>query len=68
MALQPNLNGAPRFAYVVVGLVMMAWGFFFANPGFWHYAWPVIGASVLIAGIIGFCPILALLGLGGKKN
>ena len=68
MALQPNLNGTPRFAYVVVGLAMMGWGFFFADPGFWHYAWPVVGASVLIAGIIGFCPILAMLGLGGKKN
>jgi hypothetical protein len=68
MALQPNLNGMPRFAYVVAGLAMLAWGFFFADPGFWHYAWPIIGASVLIAGIIGFCPIMAMLGLGGKKN
>jgi hypothetical protein len=68
MALQPNLNGMPRFVYVVAGLAMLAWGFFFADPGFWRYAWPIVGASVLIAGIIGFCPIMATLGLGAKKN
>ncbi|MCL4523531.1 MAG: DUF2892 domain-containing protein [Acidobacteria bacterium] len=68
MALQPNLNGIPRFGYVVAGLVMMGWGFLFADPGFWHYAWPIVGAVVLIAGIIGFCPLLAMLGVSGKKN
>jgi hypothetical protein len=68
MALQPNLNGMPRFVYVAAGLVMMAGGFFFSDPGFWHFAWPILGASVLIAGIIGFCPLMAVLGLGGKKS
>lgn len=68
MALQPNLSGIPRFGYVVAGVAMMGWGFFYANPGLGHYAWPIVGASVLIVGIIGFCPLVALLGLGGKKN
>jgi hypothetical protein len=68
MAVQPNLNGMPRFGYVVAGLAMMAWGFFYADQGFPHYAWPIVGASVLIAGIIGFCPVVAALGLGGKKS
>jgi hypothetical protein len=68
MALQPNLNGMPRFVYAIAGLAMLAWGFFFADPGFWHFAWPIVGASLLIAGIIGFCPIMAMLGLGAKKK
>ena len=68
MAAQQNLNGGLRFGYAVAGLVMMAWGFFYASPGFWHYAWPIIGACVLIAGIIGYCPLMAILGLGAKKK
>lgn len=68
MALQPNLSGIQRFGYVGAGVAMMAWGFFFAAPGFWRYAWPIAGALVLILGIIGFCPLVAMLGLGGKKN
>jgi hypothetical protein len=68
MASQPNLNGGARFGYVVAGLAMMGWGFFYADPGFAHYAWPIVGAAVLIAGIIGFCPLVAMLGLGGKKS
>ena len=68
MAAQPNLKGVPRFGYAVVGLAMMAWGFFFADPSFGRYAWPIVGAGVLIAGIIGFCPLMAMLGLGVKKK
>jgi hypothetical protein len=68
MAVHTNLKGIPRFGYVVAGLIMMAWGFFFADPGFWHYAWPIIGAGVCIAGLVGFCPLVAILGLGTKKS
>jgi hypothetical protein len=68
MAIQPNLNGVLRFVYVVAGLAMMAWGFFYSDQGFGHYAWPILGASVLLAGIIGYCPLMAMLGLGVKKR
>jgi hypothetical protein len=68
MAAQTNLGGASRFGYVVAGLLMMAWGFFYADPGFWRFAWPILGAIVLIAGLIGFCPLRAMLGFGGKKS
>lgn len=68
MTAQTNLSGVSRFAYVVAGLVMLAWGFFYADPGFWRFAWPILGAIVLIAGLIGFCPLRAMLGIGGKKT
>ncbi len=68
MALQPNLHGIPRFGYVVVGLALIIWGFFFANPGFGHLFWPIAGAVVLIEGLIGFCAVRQMFGLTGKKN
>ena len=68
MALQPNLHGIPRFGYVVAGLAMMLWGFFFADPGVGHYFWPIAGAVVLIEGIVGFCVLRQMLGLSGKKS
>ncbi len=68
MALQPNLNGIPRFGYVAAGLGMMGWGFFFASPGLAHAAWPIAGALVLTAGLIGYCPVVALFGPSVKKN
>ena len=67
MALQPNLHGIPRFGYVVAGVLMLGWGFFFADPGFGHYFWPILGAVVLIEGLIGFCVLRQMFGASGKK-
>jgi hypothetical protein len=68
MATQPNLHGALRFGYVVVGLAMMMWGFFFADPGFARFFWPIAGAVVLTEGLIGFCVVRQMFGLTGKKS
>jgi DUF2892 family protein len=68
MTAHTNLTGVPRFGYVVAGLVMMAGGFFYADPGFWRYFWPIVGAGVLIAGLIGYCPLRAMLGSGAQKS
>ena len=66
MALQPNLHGMLRFGYVVAGLAMMGWGFFGASSGFGHYFWPILGAFVLVEGLIGFCVLRQMFGLKGK--
>lgn len=68
MAVQPNLQGMLRFGYVVVGLAMMIWGFFFSGPGFGHFFWPIFGAVVLVEGLIGFCVVRQMFGLTGKKT
>ena len=68
MALQPNLHGPLRFLYVVLGLGMMTWGFFFADAGFARYFWPILGAVVLTEGLIGFCLLRQMFGMTGKKT
>ena len=68
MAARTNLKGMPRFGYVAAGLAMMVWGFFYAQPGVWRYTWPIVGGALLIAGVIGYCPIMGMLGFGGKRS
>ena len=40
----------------------------YAEPGFARYVWTVVGAGVLIAGLIGYCPVRGMLGLGAAKK
>ena len=65
---QPNMNAIHRLAYVVGGPVMMGWGFWYAEASWAKIAFPVMGASALISGLISYCPTKAILsGLIGKR-
>lgn len=68
LATQPNLTGIPRAAYVVVGIVLMAWGFFGVEAGWWRALLPVVGAFVLTEGLIGYCVIRGAFGFGPRKS
>lgn len=64
---QPNLAGLWRLGYISGGAALILWGFFYADPGSGRLAECILGAILLIEGLIGYCPACALLGIGGKK-
>ncbi len=68
MPAQPNLTGLIRLLYIVVGLLLIAWGFFWTQRGWWHYLAPVLGGIVLIEGLIGYCVLRAIFGLGPRRT
>ena len=65
---KPNLEGMPRFLYVVVGLALMGWGLFGAQTGWMRIAFPWLGAFVLVEGLVGYCVLRGALGIGGRKD
>ena len=54
MAAQPNLQGVLRVVYVLVGIALMAWGFFGAEGGWLRIVTPIVGAVALTEGLIGY--------------
>lgn len=63
----PNLAGRLRLGYIAGGAAIIHWGFFYADPGSGRLLECLVGAALLIEGLIGYCPACALLGLGSKK-
>ena len=59
-----NLSGGLRLLYIVVGLGLMAWGFYGADNGWMRSVLPILGAVVLLEGVVAFCPIRKMLGMG----
>ena len=68
MSPQPNLSGSLRLGYVIAGVVLIAWGLFYADPGSGRIFGCIVGAVVLIEGLIAYCPACAKLGLGRNKQ
>lgn len=68
MPAQPNLSGLFRLVYIAVGLLFMAWGFFWTEKGWWHYLAPVLGGIVLVEGLIGYCALCAVFGIGTRRS
>lgn len=66
MAAQPNLPAGGRIAYAVAGVLLIGWGFGGADSGWARYLLPVLGGFLLVEGIIGYCVILAALGVNRK--
>lgn len=68
MAAGTNLSGGLRFFYIVVGAALMAWGFYGTNGGWTRYTLSIFGALILLFGLIAFCPIRKMLGVGGENQ
>lgn len=68
MPAEPNLSAAARVLYVALGLSLMAWGFWGTDTAWVRLLLPLIGAVLLVEGLIGFCVACAALGLGRKKG
>lgn len=58
-----NEGTLDRVLRVIVGAALLIWFFYDTNTaGFWHYA-KLIGIVPLVTGLVGTCPIYALLGV-----
>lgn len=60
--MQCNVGGVDKILRIVVGLVIIGWGFMQQN---WLGA---IGAVPLLTGLIGWCPAYIPLGFSSKKD
>jgi hypothetical protein len=65
-----KLNEGPidRIIRVVVGIALIALAALGVVGGVWMYLAYVIGAVLLVTGVVGFCPLYALLKLSTVKN
>jgi len=68
MAAGTNLSGGLRLFYVVVGAALMAWGFYGTSGGWLRTVLAIVGAIILLSGLIAFCPIRKMLGLDGENQ
>ena len=56
-----NESGLDRIIRVVLGIVLLALSFGGVVSGGWGIVVLVLGAVALLTGIVGFCPLYALL-------
>jgi hypothetical protein len=57
-----NEGTLDRAIRVVVGIALLMWFFIDQGQGFWHWA-KLIGILPLVTGIVGTCPLYAILGI-----
>jgi hypothetical protein len=57
-----NEGTIDRALRVAVGVALIVWFFLDQGQGFWHYA-KLIGAVPILTGLIGWCPLYAILGV-----
>jgi hypothetical protein len=63
-----NLATWDRLLRVAVGLLMLVAGWAEWVPGVWDVALKIFGWVPLITGLIGWCPVYAMLGLSTRKR
>ncbi len=54
MGAQPNLGGGARVLYALVGIILIGWGLFGTETAWVRGLAPILGAIVLVEGLIGF--------------
>jgi hypothetical protein len=59
--MKANESGVDRIIRVVFGIVLLALSFGGVMSGGWGIVGLVLGAVALLTGIVGFCPLYALL-------
>ncbi|HMN23428.1 MAG: DUF2892 domain-containing protein [Ignavibacteriaceae bacterium] len=60
--MKTNVGSADRIVRFVIGIVIIALGFYFKS---W---WGVIGIFPIITAYLNFCPVFKLLGVNSKKK
>ena len=63
-----NLSTPDRLIRIVLGLLMLAAGWVGLAGGVWEIALEVFGWVPLITGLVGWCPIYAMLGISTFKS
>lgn len=67
MKIECNVGGTERIVRLVLGVVLIALGFFGVLSGTLLIIGYVIGAIMLITGIIAYCPLNTLMGRNSCK-
>ncbi len=62
-----NMSGVDRLVRVALGIVFLALNLGGIVTGGWGIVLLVLGAISLVTGIVGFCPLYALLRIRTKK-
>ena len=62
-----NESNIDRVIRVVAGLALLVLGWFGIVPGTLGLVFKILGFLPLLTGLIGFCPVYALLKIGTKK-
>lgn len=57
-----NESGTDRVIRVILGLVLLSAWVFGWMTGVWVAVFAVVGAILLLTGLVGFCPLYALFG------
>lgn len=68
MAIRTNVGPADRIVRTVAGCSLMVFGAFGLFPGAWRWVIPAAGVLVAATGLIGYCPLYRLLGLGWRAG
>jgi uncharacterized membrane protein HdeD (DUF308 family) len=66
--MKTNESLADRIIRGVIGIVLIAFGLFGAVTGAWMYVVYVLGAILLVTGIVGFCPLYRVFKFSTVKN
>mgnify|MGYP000866741238 CR=1 FL=1 len=64
--LKANQSSVDRIVRVVLGIALLAMGFFWAQAP-WTWVLDIVGVIALVTGAIGFCPLYALLRIHTNK-
>ncbi len=62
-----NESKLDRIIRVVVGIILIALGLFGVVGGWLVWAAYIVGAILVLTGIVGFCPLYALLKINTNK-
>ncbi len=65
--MKANESGVDRLIRVVLGIALIALNFAGVVTGSWGIVLLVLGGIALITGIVGFCPLYAILKLRTNK-
>lgn len=57
-----NENATDRVVRIIAGLVLLSAWVFGWMSGTWETVFAIVGAVLLLTGIVGFCPLYALVG------
>ena len=68
MKLKLNEGPVDRIIRVVVGIALLVLGFAGIASGIWMWIATILGAILLVTGIVGFCPLYALFKISTAKK
>jgi hypothetical protein len=63
--MKANVGGMEKPARIVIGLLVLSLIFFLEGNARW---WGLIGLVPLITGLVGYCPVSALVGINTAKG